>query len=202
MIAGLRGHHRSAGTAQTAASPRQGQPQAATSLKVVGPADLHHAPPSAPGPPSEYRPTAEPTPSTIPLSRQHPTQSYRFSRIPRISGRSRCRRSRRTSSGSGGHRAAAFHGRAKRDGRRLRAGNAAGPPLQCIAEHGRAALQKASGYNIRAGVEATIGRFKQVIGDGLRSRTDQRRADRGGRCRPCLLHACRSAPYPQVVRIA
>ena len=48
--------------------------------------------------------------------------------------------------------------------------------LQCIAEHGRAAWQKASGYNIRARVEATIGRFKQVIGDGLRSRTDQRRA--------------------------
>jgi hypothetical protein len=36
--------------------------------------------------------------------------------------------------------------------------------------------QKTSGYNIRARVEATIGRFKQVIGDGLRSRTDQRRA--------------------------
>ena len=48
--------------------------------------------------------------------------------------------------------------------------------LQCIAEHGRAAWQKASGYNIRARVEATIGRFKQVIGDGLRCRTDQRRA--------------------------
>src|SRR4051812_3166837 len=48
--------------------------------------------------------------------------------------------------------------------------------LQCIAEHGRAAWQKASGYNIRARVEATMGRFKQVIGDGLRSRTDQRRA--------------------------
>ena len=48
--------------------------------------------------------------------------------------------------------------------------------LQCIAEHGRAAWQKASGYTIRARVEATIGRFKQVIGDGLRSRTDQRRA--------------------------
>ena len=47
--------------------------------------------------------------------------------------------------------------------------------LQCIAEHGRAAWQKASGYNIRARVEATIGKFKQVIGDGLRSRTDQRR---------------------------
>ena len=47
--------------------------------------------------------------------------------------------------------------------------------LQCIAEHGRAAWQKTSGYNIRARVEATIGRFKQVIGDGLRCRTDQRR---------------------------
>jgi hypothetical protein len=48
--------------------------------------------------------------------------------------------------------------------------------LQCIAEHGRVAWQKASGYTIRARVEATIGRFKQVIGDGLRCRTDQRRA--------------------------
>ena len=48
--------------------------------------------------------------------------------------------------------------------------------LQCIAEHGRAAWQKASGYTTPARVEATIGRFKQVIGDGLRSRTDQRRA--------------------------
>ena len=48
--------------------------------------------------------------------------------------------------------------------------------LQCITEHGRAAWQKASGYTIRARVEATIGRFKQVIGDGLRSRTDQRQA--------------------------
>jgi transposase len=47
--------------------------------------------------------------------------------------------------------------------------------LQCIAEYGRAAWQKASGYTIRARIEATIGRFKQVIGDGLRSRTDQRR---------------------------
>ena len=48
--------------------------------------------------------------------------------------------------------------------------------LQCIAEHGRAAWQKASGYTTRARVEATMGRFKQVIGDGLRCRTDQRRA--------------------------
>src|SRR3954463_13167345 len=48
--------------------------------------------------------------------------------------------------------------------------------LQCIAEHGRAAWQKASGYTNQARVEATIGRFKQVIGDKLRSRTDQRQA--------------------------
>jgi hypothetical protein len=31
---------------------------------------------------------------------------------------------------------------------------------------------KASGYNKRAKVEASIGRWKQVIGDGLRSRID------------------------------
>ena len=65
--------------------------------------------------------------------------------------------------------------------------------LQFITEHGRMGVaaqgsarvsawngsggwQKASGYTTRARVEATIGRFKQVIDDGLRSRTDQRRA--------------------------
>ncbi len=48
--------------------------------------------------------------------------------------------------------------------------------LQFIAEHGRAVWQKASGYTKRARAEAAIGRFKQVIGDGLRSRTDERRA--------------------------
>jgi hypothetical protein len=36
--------------------------------------------------------------------------------------------------------------------------------------------QKASGYNWRALVEADIARSKQVIGDGLRSRTDGRQA--------------------------
>ncbi len=49
-------------------------------------------------------------------------------------------------------------------------------PLQFIAKHGRASWQKASGYTIRARAEAAIGRFKQVIGNGLRSRTDERRA--------------------------
>ena len=38
------------------------------------------------------------------------------------------------------------------------------------------AWQKASGYNWRALVEADISRLKRIIGDGLRSRTDQRRA--------------------------
>ena len=48
--------------------------------------------------------------------------------------------------------------------------------LECIAEKGRMGWQKASGYSRRAKVEAAIGRWKQVIGDGLRSRIDARRA--------------------------
>ena len=48
--------------------------------------------------------------------------------------------------------------------------------LQSIAEHGRMGWQKRSGYNRRALVETSISRFKRVIGDGLRSRTDRRRA--------------------------
>jgi len=48
--------------------------------------------------------------------------------------------------------------------------------LQLIAEKGRMGWQKASGYNRRARAAATIGRYKRVIGDGLRSRTDQRQA--------------------------
>ena len=35
--------------------------------------------------------------------------------------------------------------------------------------------QKASGYHWLAPVEVDISRFKRVIGDGLRSRTDHRR---------------------------
>jgi Transposase DDE domain len=48
--------------------------------------------------------------------------------------------------------------------------------LQCIAEHGRLGWQKRSGYTKRARAEAAIGRWKQVIGDGLRAHTDERRA--------------------------
>jgi hypothetical protein len=47
--------------------------------------------------------------------------------------------------------------------------------LQGIADKGRTGWQKASGYNKRSRVEATIGRTKQVIGDGLRFRQDGRR---------------------------
>ncbi len=36
--------------------------------------------------------------------------------------------------------------------------------------------QRTSGYNWRALVEAGVSRWKRVIGDGLRSRTDGRRA--------------------------
>jgi hypothetical protein len=48
--------------------------------------------------------------------------------------------------------------------------------LELIAEKGRMAWQKASGYTKRARAEATIGRFKRVIGDGLRLHTEERQA--------------------------
>jgi hypothetical protein len=43
--------------------------------------------------------------------------------------------------------------------------------LQSIAEHGRMAWQKASGYNRRALAEAAMSRYKRVIGGTLRSRS-------------------------------
>ena len=48
--------------------------------------------------------------------------------------------------------------------------------LRLIAERGRMGWQKASDYNRRALAEASISRFKRVIGDALRSRTDARQA--------------------------
>ena len=48
--------------------------------------------------------------------------------------------------------------------------------LLMTAERGRMAWQRASGYNLRAKVEASIGRYKRVIGDTLRSRTDRTEA--------------------------
>src|SRR3954451_9017815 len=48
--------------------------------------------------------------------------------------------------------------------------------LQHIADHGRMAWQRASGYTKRARAEAAIARWKQVIGDRLRAHTEERRA--------------------------
>ena len=48
--------------------------------------------------------------------------------------------------------------------------------LQHIAERGRMAWQKASGYTRRALAEAAVGRWKQVIGDGLRAHKAECRA--------------------------
>jgi Transposase DDE domain len=48
--------------------------------------------------------------------------------------------------------------------------------LGSIAEHGRMGWQNVSGYNRRALAEAAMSRYKRVIGDALRSRTDRRRA--------------------------
>ena len=48
--------------------------------------------------------------------------------------------------------------------------------VRMTAERGRMAWQKASGYNLRAKVETSIGRYKRVIGDALRSRTEQTEA--------------------------
>ncbi len=47
--------------------------------------------------------------------------------------------------------------------------------LQAIADKGRIGWQKASGYTKRSRVETAIGRYKQVIGDGLRFHKDERR---------------------------
>ena len=46
--------------------------------------------------------------------------------------------------------------------------------LRLIAERGRMAWQKASGYTKRARAETAISRLKRVIGDRLRSHTDER----------------------------
>ena len=48
--------------------------------------------------------------------------------------------------------------------------------LAAIAERGRIGWQKSSRYNRRSRVEAAIGRYKRVIGDALRARTDESEA--------------------------
>ena len=48
--------------------------------------------------------------------------------------------------------------------------------IQDIATKGRSGWQAARKYNLRALVEAQIGRYKKVIGDALRSHTDEAQA--------------------------
>ncbi len=77
--------------------------------------------------------------------------------------------------------------------------HAAGRHPQRMAGHVRAAWQKASRYTKRTQAKAATGRFKQVIGDGLRPRTDQRRASEVGLARcsvaaTALHDACCSEP--------
>jgi hypothetical protein len=73
--------------------------------------------------------------------------------------------------------------------------------LQLIAERGRMSWQKASGYNLRALIEADIGRYKRVIGDALRSRTDARRATEV-KIAACALNRMLKLGRPESVRIA
>lgn len=47
--------------------------------------------------------------------------------------------------------------------------------ILAIEKRGRMHWQQASGYNKRSRVEASIGRYKRVIGDALKSRADDRR---------------------------
>ena len=72
---------------------------------------------------------------------------------------------------------------------------------QHIAKHGRMAWQKVSGYTGRAKAETGISRFKQVIGDGLRSHTDERQATEVG-VAVHVLNRMLELGRPNFVRIA
>lgn len=61
--------------------------------------------------------------------------------------------------------------------------------------------QKRTGYNRRSKAETAVARWKRVIGDGLRSRTDERRATEvevAAHALNCVLELGR----PSYVRIA
>jgi hypothetical protein len=73
--------------------------------------------------------------------------------------------------------------------------------LRLIAEQGRTGWQKASGYNRRALAEAAVSRYKRVIGDGLRSRTDRRRATEVA-VAVQVLNRMLELGHPESVRIA
>jgi len=74
-------------------------------------------------------------------------------------------------------------------------------PLPLIAEHGRMVWQQASGYTNRARAEAAISRYKRVIGDELRSHTEERRATEVN-VAVHVLNRMRELGRPTYVRIA
>ena len=63
------------------------------------------------------------------------------------------------------------------------------------------AWQKASGFDWRVLVEADINRYKRVIGDAIRSRTDARRATEVGTA-VLALNRMLELGRPESVRIA
>ena len=73
--------------------------------------------------------------------------------------------------------------------------------VRTIAERGRMAWQKSSGYNLRAKVEASIGRYKRVIGDALRSRTEQTETTEAALA-AAALNRMLGFGHPNYVRIA
>ncbi len=73
--------------------------------------------------------------------------------------------------------------------------------LQLIAACGRLGWQTASGYNRRALAEAAVSRYKRVIGDALRSRTDRRQATEAA-IAVRALNRMLELGRPQSVRIA
>jgi hypothetical protein len=62
-------------------------------------------------------------------------------------------------------------------------------------------LQRASGYNWRALVEADVSRWKRVIGDGIRSQTDGRQETEVG-IAATVLNRMLELGRPEYVRIA
>ena len=73
--------------------------------------------------------------------------------------------------------------------------------IEAIAEHGRMGWQKASGYSLRALVEADVSRWKRVIGDALRSQTDGRQATEVAIAAQAL-NRMQDLGRPEYVRIA
>src|SRR5919198_4244264 len=73
--------------------------------------------------------------------------------------------------------------------------------LRLIAERGGLGWQKASGYDRRALAEAAMSRYKRVIGDALRSRTDRRQATEVAIAAPAL-NRILELGRPESVRIA